>query len=43
VARLPAGPGHWNNPIVGGGRIALPEGDANDHRLSGRLSLYALP
>jgi hypothetical protein len=43
VARLPAGSGHWGSPVVGGGRIALPEGDANDHRTSGQLSLYALP
>jgi hypothetical protein len=43
VARLPAGPGHWNSPVIGGGRIALPEGNANDHRTDGRLSLYVLP
>lgn len=43
VARLPAGTGHWSSPIVGGGRVALPEGNANDHRTSGRLSLYVLP
>ena len=43
VARLPAGPGHWNAPVLGGGRIALPEGDANDHRTSGRLNLYESP
>jgi outer membrane protein assembly factor BamB len=40
VARLPAGPGHWNSPIVTDGRIALPEGDANDHRESGVLNIY---
>jgi PQQ-like domain len=42
VARLPAGSGHWSSPVLGGGRIALPEGNANDHRTSGQLSLYAL-
>jgi outer membrane protein assembly factor BamB len=42
VARLPAGSGHWNSPIVTDGRIALPEGDANDHRTSGVLSIYRL-
>ena len=40
VARLPAGSGHWNSPIVTDGRIALPEGDANDHRTSGILDIY---
>jgi outer membrane protein assembly factor BamB len=42
VARLPAGSGHWNSPIVTDGRIALPEGDANDHRLSGVLNIFRL-
>jgi hypothetical protein len=40
VARLPAGGGHWNSPIVTDGRIALPEGNANDHSLSGVLDIY---
>ncbi len=43
VASLPAGTGHWNSPIVVDGRIALPEGDANDHRESGVLNIYRLP
>ena len=43
VARLPAGQGHWNSPIVTDGRIALPEGDANEHALSGVLDIYRLP
>jgi len=43
VARLPAGPGHWNSPIVTDGRVALPEGNANDNRLSGVLNIYRLP
>src|SRR5439155_5235055 len=43
VARLPAGAGHWNSPIVTDGRIALPEGSANDHSLSGVLDIYRLP
>ena len=37
---LPAGPGHWSSPIVTDGRIALPEGDANEHRTSGVLDIY---
>jgi outer membrane protein assembly factor BamB len=40
LARLPAGSGHWNSPIATDGRIALPEGDANDHSTSGILDIY---
>jgi hypothetical protein len=40
VARLPAGSGHWNSPIVTDGRIALPQGDANDHSKTGILNIY---
>jgi len=40
VATLPAGLGHWNSPIVADGRIALPEGDSNDHALIGVLDVY---
>jgi hypothetical protein len=43
VATLPAGAGHWNSPIVVAGRVALPEGDANDHRQTGVLNIYRLP
>lgn len=42
VTRLAAGSGHWNSPIVTDGRIALPEGSANDHSLSGVLDIYRL-
>src|SRR5919198_383562 len=42
VAKLPAGPGHWNSPIVTDGRIALPEGSANDHGERGVLDIYRL-
>lgn len=37
---LPAGAGHWNSPIVIEGRIALPEGSANDHDTEGILNIY---
>lgn len=41
IATLRAGAGHWNSPIVTDGRIALPEGDANDHGTSGAvLNIY---
>ena len=42
VATLPCGPGHWNSPIVVDGRVALPEGDANDHATSGVLDIWRL-
>ena len=40
ITRLPADGGHWNSPIVTDGRIALPEGDANEHRTTGVLDIY---
>lgn len=42
LATLPSGSGHWQSPIVTDGRIALPEGNANDHRTSGVLNVYRL-
>ncbi|HJU26080.1 MAG TPA: PQQ-binding-like beta-propeller repeat protein [Rhodanobacteraceae bacterium] len=42
-ARLECGNGHWNSPIVIDGRIALPEGNANEHRTSGILNIWRLP
>jgi hypothetical protein len=43
LARLPAGAGHWNSPIVAAGRVILPEGNANDHAATGVLNIYRLP
>ena len=40
VTTLQAGPGHWNSPIVVDGRVALPEGNANDHLKSGVLDIW---
>jgi outer membrane protein assembly factor BamB len=40
VTTLRAGQGHWNSPIVADGRIALPEGNANEHATSGVLDIY---
>ena len=40
VARLATGPGHWQSPVVAGGRILVAEGDANDHATTGTLSLF---
>ena len=42
LTTLPAGGGHWNSPIVVGGRVILPEGSANDHGTTGVLDVYAL-
>jgi len=43
IAALPAAPGHWNSPIVVGGRIVLPVGGStrNDDR-SGVVEVYHL-
>jgi hypothetical protein len=42
VTTLDAGGGHWNSPIVTDGRIALGEGDANDHDTSGTFDIWRL-
>ncbi len=42
VANLATGPGHWNSPIIVDGRIALPEGNANDHATSGILDIWRI-
>lgn len=43
IARLSAGSGHWNSPIVVDGLVALPEGSANSHSDSGVLDIWGLP
>ncbi len=40
---LPAGTGHWNSPIVVGGRIILPEGTYHSQTTTGVLDIYHLP
>jgi outer membrane protein assembly factor BamB len=40
---LPAAGGHWNSPIVVGGRIILPVGNDNDHQTTGVVYIYHLP
>jgi outer membrane protein assembly factor BamB len=37
---LDCGSGHWNSPIVVDGRIALPEGNANQHATTGILDIW---
>jgi hypothetical protein len=41
IARLPGSPGHWNSPIVVDGHVVEPEGNANDHSLSGTLDIFS--
>jgi hypothetical protein len=43
LASLPAATGHWNSPIAVGGRIVLPEGNANAFATSGTVDIYHLP
>jgi outer membrane protein assembly factor BamB len=43
LASLSASGGHWNSPIVVGGRIVLPVGNANDDSMSGTLYIWHLP
>jgi hypothetical protein len=43
LVSLPAGSGHWSSPIVVGGRVILPVGNANDHATSGTLDIFHLP
>jgi hypothetical protein len=40
IRSLPAPSGHWNSPIVAGGRVYLPSGNANDDATQGVLSIY---
>jgi outer membrane protein assembly factor BamB len=42
IATLDCGGGHWNSPIVVDGRIALPEGSANQHSTGGVLDIWTL-
>ncbi len=43
VATLPSGAVHWQSPIIAGGRVFMPEGNANDHATTGVLDIYRLP
>ena len=43
ITTLPTGKGHWNSPIVADGRVAVPEGDSNDHHSTGVLDIFRLP
>ncbi len=43
ITDLECGAGHWNSPIVVDGKIALPEGNANDHSSTGVLDIWSPP
>lgn len=43
IANLECGRGHWNSPIVVDGKIALPEGNANQHATTGVLNIWSVP
>jgi hypothetical protein len=40
VATLPSGSVHWQSPIVADGRVAVAEGNANEHQTTGVLDIY---
>ena len=42
IHRFAVPAGHWNSPIVAGGRVYLPTGNANDHKTS-RQPEHPLP
>jgi hypothetical protein len=41
IAKLAGEPGHWNSPIVVDGHVIEPEGNGNDHRLTGALEIFS--
>ncbi len=42
IGKLAGAPGHWNSPIVVDGHVVEPEGDANEHELTGTLELFSI-
>ena len=43
VTVLQCGSGHWNSPIAIDGKVAEPEGNANQHATNGVLDIWSLP
>ena len=43
IKSLATGTGHWNSPIVVGGRVILPVGTYHDHAARGVIDIYHLP
>jgi PQQ-like domain len=42
IAKLPGASGHWNSPIVVHGHVIEPEGNGNDHKLTGTLEIFSV-
>ena len=42
IAKLPGTAGHWNSPTVVDGHVIEPEGDANEHKLTGTLKIFSV-
>jgi hypothetical protein len=40
VAHLATGDAHWQSPVIGGGRVLVAQGNANDHAKTGKLNLF---
>ncbi len=41
IAKLAGEGGHWNSPIVVDGHVVEPEGNANEHKLTGALEIFS--
>ncbi|HEY3958924.1 MAG TPA: PQQ-binding-like beta-propeller repeat protein [Solirubrobacteraceae bacterium] len=41
IAKLAGEPGHWNSPIVVDGHVVEPEGNGNEHKLTGALEIFS--
>jgi hypothetical protein len=41
IAKLGGEAGHWNSPIVVDGHVVEPEGNANEHKLTGALEIFS--
>ncbi|MGD1056808.1 MAG: PQQ-binding-like beta-propeller repeat protein [Solirubrobacteraceae bacterium] len=41
IAKLAGESGHWNSPIVVDGHVVEPEGNANNHQLTGSLEIFS--
>jgi len=42
ITKLAGTPGHWNSPIAVDGHVIEPEGDANEHKLTGTLEIFSV-
>jgi hypothetical protein len=42
ITKLAGEPGHWNSPIAVDGHVVEPEGNANNHQLTGSLEIFSI-